>query len=388
MSPRSRFLVAVASTALIGYIAMGSLLGRVMGDTTYGQLAVFNEVIRLVMEAYVEPVNLDRAMAGADHGLTEALDGDSAYLNAEDFKIHQQAREPDADVGMLLTRRFGFLMVVSARPGSPAEKAGLRPGDILKTIDGRHSRLLPVPVGERLLKGSPGSTLKLNVLRAKSDPLELSLVRERLAPTAPRGKVLADGVGYLQVREFAARVGEDVRAEVEALKRSGARRLVLDLRGAAYGRPAEGVKVAEVFMKGGVVTKLAGRRVTEEVMSADPARAAWDLPMAVLVDTGTAGPGEIVAAALLDAGRSPVIGERTFGRAPVQKVVPLPEGGLILTVAKYFSPKGTPIHGKGVEPSVPVDAPDEETSPPGMDVGDPILEKALEVLKAEPKKAA
>ena len=371
----------------MAYIAVGSLLGRVLGDTSYGQLAVFNEVVRLVLDAYVEPVNVDRVMAGADLGLTDALDGDSSYLDADEFKAYQRrAKDPGADVGIVLTRRFSFLMVVSARSGSPAEKAGIKPGDILKTIDGRHTRPMGVPLGDRLLRGAPGSVVKLKVLRAGTDPLDFSVTRERLGGVAPQRKVLGDGVGYVKVAEFPAKTGDEVRDEVEALKRAGARRLVLDLRGATYGLPAEGVKVAEIFLKGGVVTKLAGRRVTEQIFTADPSRSAWDLPMAVLVDTGTSGPGEIVAAALLDAGRSPVIGEHTFGRAGVQKAVPLPEGGLVLTVAKYFSPKGNAIHGKGVEPSVPVEAADQADD--GAAPRDLILDKALEVLKAEVKKAA
>src|SRR5512135_1696098 len=114
MSPRTRLAVAVASTALIGYIAVGSLLGRVLGDTSYGQLSIFNEVVKLVLEAYVEPVNIDRAMAGARQGMADALDGDSAYLDPEELKLYEQpARDTDADVGLVLTRRFSFVMVVS-----------------------------------------------------------------------------------------------------------------------------------------------------------------------------------------------------------------------------------------------------------------------------------
>jgi len=387
MSPRTRLFVAMTSTCLIAYIAMGTLLGRVFGDTTYGQLAIFNEVIRIVIEAYVEPVNLDRAMAGADLGLTEALDGDSSYLNADDFKAFQQAdKQGDADVGAVLTRRFGFLMVVSLRPGSPAEKAGLRTGDILKTIDGKHSRPLATVTGERLLRGAPGSVVKLRVLRAGSDPLEMSIVRERLQPAEPERRVLADGTGYLKLREFHQKTADAVRGELEVLKKNGAKKLVLDLRGAGWGAPLEGVRVAEIFMKGGVVTKLSGRKVAEQVMSADQTRAQWDLPLAVLVDTGTAGPGEVVAGALLDSGRATLVGERTFGRAGFQKAVSMPEGGLVITVAKYFTPKGNPIHGRGIAPTVPVQVPDD--APISGEAGDQILEKALEVLKGDVKKAA
>src|SRR5438094_7357639 len=193
MSPRTRLLIALTSTVLIGYIAVGSLLGRVFGDTTYGQLAVFNEVVRLVLDAYVEPVNIDRAMMGARMGLTDALDGDSAYLDADELRAYQQPpREGEAEIGVVLTRRFSFLMVAATRAGSPAAKAGIKPGDIIKTIDSRHSRSLSPPTGQRLLRGEPGSIVKLTLLRAGSDPLDLAVVRERSGPEGP-GRLVVGG---------------------------------------------------------------------------------------------------------------------------------------------------------------------------------------------------
>jgi carboxyl-terminal processing protease len=391
MSPRSRLIVALTSTALTGYILLGSLLGRVLGDTTYGQLALFNEVVHLVLDAYVEPVNVDHALAGARLGLTEALDGDSYYLDQAEFQAYQQpAKDNDADVGLLLTRRLGFLMVVAPRPGSPAEKAGIRPGDIVKTIDTRHTRPLAPFAGQRLLRGAPGSVVKLTVLRAGSDPIEMSLVRERLSTPAVQARVLDGGTGYVKVPEISGRAAEEIRGELETLRKAGARRLVLDMRGAAFGSPGDGVKVAELFLKGGVVAKLSGAKVPEQVLSADPGRSAWDLPVAALVDVGTAGAGELVAAALLDSGRGEVVGQRTFGRAPFQKAVTLPDGGLVVTVARYATPNGAAIHGKGVEPSVLVDLPDEEEGDEAKPAGDPVLEKAIEVLEQGPaqKKAA
>lgn len=393
MSHRSRLVIALASTVVIGYVFGGLLLGRVMGDTSYGQLSIFNEVVRLVLEAYVEPVNLDRAMAGARLGLTEALDGDSSYLDAEEFRLLQApARDSEADTGIVLTRRFGYLMAVSTRPGSPAERAGIRPGDILRSIDGRHSRPLAAPIGDRLLRGAPGSTVKLVVLRAGSEPLDVSVVRERLSATPPKARVLGDGTGYLKIAEFLPRVADEVRSEVESLKRSGARRIVLDLRGAAFGAPAEGVKVAELFVRGGVLAKLSSARAGEELFQSDPARVVFEGPLAVLVDNGTAGAGEIVAGAILDAGRGDLVGEPTFGRAAAQKTVPLPEGGLVLTTGKYTTPKGTVIHGRGLSPSVAVarSQDDEDEATPAGATKDPQLDKALELLRdaAEAKKAA
>jgi carboxyl-terminal processing protease len=391
MSPRTRLVVALASTALTAYIALGVLLGRVLGDSTYSQLSVFNEVVRLVLEAYVEPVNLDKAMAGANLGLTEALDGDSAYLSPEDFAAFEKGEDPAAgDVGLVLTRRFGFLMVVSTRAGSPAEKAGITTGEIVKTIDGRHSRTIPVPLADRLLRGAPGSEVQLQLLRARHDPREVKLVRERLSPLEVERRQLEDGTGYLHVREFSAATTDAVRGEIEVLRRAGASRLVLDLRGAAFGRPEDAVGVAEAFLEGGVVAKVGGRREAEHTLAARADRNAWSLPLAILVDNGTAGPGEVVAAALKDAERGPLVGEPTFGRAAVQKTIPLPEGGLLLTVAKYMSPKGTPIHGEGVQPGVVVRAPDEDATeqPTEEAKQDPVLDKALELLRETAQKKA
>jgi carboxyl-terminal processing protease len=256
----------------------------------------------------------------------------------------------------------------------------------VKSIDGRHSRPLSAVAGQRLLRGAPGSVVKLALLRMGADPISVDVVRERLTPIPATGRMLDGGAAYLKVAEFTPRVTDEVRADVEGFKRAGARQLVLDLRGAGHGELSEAVKMAELFMKGGVVAKVAGARAEEQVLNADPARSVWDRPMAVLTDNGTSGAGEIVAAALLDAGRASVVGEATFGRAPIQRAVVLPEGGMVLTVARYVSPKGTAIHGKGVTPSVPVRDRDEDAEE--APAGDPILEKALEVLRGEVKKAA
>ena len=384
MGARGRLILALVSTALIGYIAVGSVLGRVLGDTSYGQLAVFNEVVRLVLDAYVEPVNIDRAMAGARQGMSDALDGDSAYLDPDELRSYQQPlKDGEAETGLVLTRRFTFVMVVAARPGSPADVAGLRPGDLVKSIDDRYTRTTPAVVAERLLHGAPGSSVKLGILRAGADPFDVTIVRERLLPAAVQGRMLEGSIGYLQIADFTPPAVEEVRTQVVALARGGASRFVLDLRSAAFGSPDEAVKVAEIFMQGGTVAKLVGRHAQEQTLQADPARSAWSGPLAALVDNGTAGPGEIVAAALADSGRATLVGERTFGRAFVSRVVPLPDGGLLITVAKYVSPKGAVLHGEGLKPGVAVEGRSEEDEdlPPGTPKADRILEKAIETLK-------
>ena len=383
MSARTRLAVALVSTALIGYIAVGSLLGRVLGDTSYGQLAIFNEVVHLVLDSYVEPVNVDKAMAGARQGMSDALDGDSTYLDPEDFRLYQQPAKEEADLGLVLTRRFSFVMVVAPRAGSPAAKAGLRPGDIIKSIDERHTRAMPAVVADRLLRGAPGSSVKLDILRLGADPFDVTVTRERVLPQAPQGRMLEGGIGYVKVAEFSPATADHVRTQVEAVKKGGAHELVLDLRNAAFGAPADGVKVAEVFLKGGPVAKVVSRHSEPEVLQADPARSAWGGPLVVLTSNGTAGAAEVVAAALVDAGRARLVGERTFGRTGTSKPVPLAEGGLVLTTAKFASPKGTAIHGEGIKPTVAVESisDDDEDLPANAPRPDHILDKAIELLK-------
>jgi carboxyl-terminal processing protease len=289
----------------------------------------------------------------------------------------------------LLTRRFSFLIVASTRAGSPAEKAGVKPGDIIKTIDGRHTRAIPAPLGQRMLRGAPGSIVKLALLRQADDPVEVSLARERPQPQPARSRMLEHGIGYVKVAEVEPRTIEEVRGELETLRRGGAHSLVLDLRSNGFGPLSEGPRLAELFLKGGVVARLSGAHVSEEVFNADPKRSAWSGPLAVVVDTGTVGAAEIAAAALQEAERASLVGTHTFGRAPQQKTVSLPEGGLVITIARYSTAKGTLIHTRGLEPSVKVDVPDEdEDETPSAAAPDRFLEKAIETLKGEQKKAA
>jgi carboxyl-terminal processing protease len=390
MDARTRLFVAILSTSLIGYLAAGSLLGRVMGDNTYGQLAVFNEVVRLIIDGYVEPIDLERTMDGASRGLLEALDGDSAYLDPATLL---QYKDPDsqgsADVGVELSRRFGFLMVVAARPGSPAEKAGLRPGDIVKSIGSTHSRPVSAVAGELLLRGEPGSTVQVTLLRAGVDPIEMQLTRETMRGVPPESRIVEPGIGYVKVVDFSAGVAERLREELERLKRQRAERLVLDLRGAAFGEPGDAVPVAELFVAEGVLSRRKGRNVPEEVWQARPDRVAWRMPLVALVDTGTSGPGEVLAAALSQSAEVPLVGGHTFGRTGIQKLLPLPEGGLLVTVATFQAPDETAIHQRGLSPDVAVRVTEPEEGAEGEPT-DEILEKALEQLRetGESEKAA
>ena len=388
MTSRSRFALSLASTAFVLYLASGPLMRRALGDTGYTQLSIFHEVVSMIRETYVDPVNMDRTLDAAESGLLEALDGDSGYLDAADFKELQTGKRAAADTGIVLGRRFGFLTVVATRPGSPARKAGLKAGDFIKTIDGKHTHTLAVAKGERLLAGEPGSTVKVAIFKAGNEAVESALVRELPVPSAPVARLLKGGIGYLAVPDLSDSVAPSLKLSISDLQAQGAQSLILDLRSSATGPLKNSVALAELFIKGGVVAKLASRNAPEQTLMAGEVSRPYTGPLAILVDRGTAGASEIAAACLLDADRATLFGENTFGRAGIQKQIPLDSGGgLVLTVSRYLTPKGVAINGKGLTPKTLVRNPEspESIGAPGKD---PILDKALESLKAAALKAA
>ena len=388
MTSRSRFALSLASTAFVLYLASGPLMRRALGDTGYTQLSIFHEVVSMIRETYVDPVNMDRTLDAAESGLLEALDGDSGYLNAADFKELQDGKRAAADTGIVLGRRFGFLTVVATRPGSPARNAGLKAGDFIKTIDGKHTHALAVAKAERLLAGEPGTTVKVAIFKSGNEAVESALVRELPVPSAPVARLLEGGIGYLAVPDLSDAVAPSLKLSISDLQAMGAQSLILDLRSSATGPLKNSVALAELFIKGGVVAKLASRNAPEQTLMAGDVSRPYTGPLAILVDRGTAGASEIAAACLLDADRATLFGENTFGRAGIQKQIPLDSGGgLVLTVSRYLTPKGVAINGKGLTPKTLVRNPEspELIGAPGKD---PILDKALESLKVGALKAA
>ncbi|MFP5379703.1 MAG: S41 family peptidase, partial [Vicinamibacteria bacterium] len=276
----------------------------------------------------------------------------------------------------------------ATRDGSPAERAGLRPGDYIRAIDGQSTRDTSVYEGMRLLTGAPGSRVRLTVLRGNAaEPHEVSLVREESRPLAVTGRIAAPGTGYLRVAEFDRRTADRVKAEIATLTKAGASRLVLDVRGAAFGDVDAGLEVARLFVKGGVLGYRQDRGKEREPVAAAAADGAVALPLAVLVDFGTSGAGEVLAAALAGNDRATLVGERTLGRAARQRLVKLPDGsGLLLTHLLYLAPDGAVIHEKGLTPGVTVERADVEFGQ--LPTSDPALDKAIETLSDAARPAA
>jgi carboxyl-terminal processing protease len=351
-------------------------------------LSIFHEVVSMIRESYVDPVNMDRTLDAAESGLLEPLDGDSGYLDADDFKALQTGKRASGDTGIVLGRRFGFLTVVATRPGSPARKSGIKAGDFIKTIDGKHTHGLTVSKGERLLEGEPDTIVKVAIFKSGTDALESALVRERPSPSLAVSRLLDGGIGYIAVAEVSDGLASTLKTTMAGLQAQGAHALVLDLRSAASGPLKNGVSLAELFIKGGVVAKVASRGGPDQTLMASDVSRVYSGPLAILVDRGTAGAAEIAAACLLDSDRASLFGENTFGRAGIQKQIPLESGGgLLLTVSRYLTPKGQPISGKGLTPKTLVRNP-ESADAIGAPGKDPVLDKAIESLKATALKAA
>jgi carboxyl-terminal processing protease len=382
MTTRTRFAIILVTAPVLAFALVGGLLGKTMGgQETYPHLRVFDDVFSLTTGNYVEEVDVDRLMHGAMHGLADALDADSAYLTAEETRLLQSGAEAGpADVGLDLTRQY-YLRVVAARDGSPAAKAGLQPGDFIRAIGTAPTREMSVWEGMRRLRGAAGTSVRLVVLRGNAaEPHEVELTREVARPALPSARLLPSKVGYLRVVEFADGTPGALRKAAAQVRREGARALVIDVRGSARGPLQAGIESARPFVAGGTLAILEARGEARRAVGAAPGDGDVDLPLAILTDFGTAGAAELFVAALTGNKRAETLGERTQGRAAVQRLFPLPDGGsLWMSHAWYLTPAGTAIHERGLQPDVPVPQPDVEFGTP-VPPGDQALDKAVERL--------
>lgn len=382
MSARTRLIVLMASAPLILFVMLGGLLTRVSaGEDSYSYLGTFMEVFTLVTESYVEEVDVDKVMNGAMRGLAEGAGPDSAYLTSEQVAWYQKGDVAAGDIGLVLTRQY-YLRVVAVADGSPAARAGIRTGDYLRAIDGKPAREISAVVGERALRGKPGSKVSLAVIRGNAaEPHVIEIEREVLATPAVTSRVATPGIGYVRIPAFLPTTAKEVRARVAELEKDGVTRLVIDVRSSASGRMDHGIDVARLFVMEGTLGVREEKRTGQRTFQAAPGDGPVRLPVTVLVDSGTSGPAEVFAAALAGNDRASMVGERTQGRVTEQMLAPLPDGGgMLISNAWFLSPSGDPIHEKGLTPDVEVATPEVEfgSAPPP---GDPILEKAIEKLR-------
>ncbi len=409
MNTRLKFTFVAVTTLFAAAMLVAQVVGRASNpEDAYRHLAVFTDVLSRIKSEYVEEPDMKSVTIGAVNGLLEAVDPYASYLNADQYKQYLKQKDlKKASVGLVLSKRFGYISIVDAIPGTPADKAGLTTGDMIETINAVATRDMPLAFAEILLQGDAGSTVELSVIRVrKPEPAKMTLTRAMIVPPAIISKLLPDGVGHLRIQSLEDGKTALIASAIRDLEKQGAKKLILDLRNSAFGSPEEGVALANLFLDKGLITYSQGQRYSRKNYEAVPGNQIWKLPVVVLTNRSTTSGAEIAAGALLDSKRAEVVGERTYGDAAKREAITMEDGSaVILAVAKFYNAKGKSIQEAAVVPTrVVVDtsaavAPDEDDDTEKPDKSkepkdqpkkadeDLILKNALEVLNGIPKAA-
>ena len=409
MSKPTKFTILGLSFLLATLVVAGGLgvKANTSNEDSYKQIGVYSEVLQRIRTEYVEDPNVPAVTNGALHGLLESLDANSSYLDPAEYKEYKQRKnEGKATIGATLSKRFGYAAVVAVIPNGPADKAGIDSGDIIEAIEGKSTREMSLAEIDGMLTGQPGSVINVSVVRPrKAEPTKTAVTRDIVSDPPVSDKMLEDGIGYIKIDDFPKGRTQEVAAKLKELEKTGAKKLVLDLRNSGEGEEDEGIATANLFLNHGTISFLQGQKYPKQSFNADPQKAiAATIPMVVLVNRGTAGPAEIVAAAIMENARGDVVGDKTFGSGSIQKVIELPDGAaLMLSVAKYYSPSGKALQDTAVTPNILVadstddylvpdedenTQPDEKQEHEKRVTPDDQLKRAIDVLKNPSQKAA
>ncbi len=357
MSKTTKLIVLGLSFLLATFVVVGGLGVRANtnDDGSYRQLGVYSEVLSRVRTEYVEEPNIPSVTNGALHGLLESLDANSSYLDPTEYKDYKQRKEGKAGIGAAVSKRYGYAAVISVIPGGPADKAEIESGDILEAIEGKTTRDMSLAEIDGLLTGTPGSVVNVSVVRPRrAQPVKSALTRAIVTDPPISDKMMEEGIAYIKVDDFPKGRSQEIANKLKAVQKEGAKKVILDLRNSGDGEESEGIATANLFLNHGTITYLQGQKYPKQTFNADPEKAvATNLPLVVLVNRGTAGPAEIVAAAVMENARGDVLGDKTFGSGSIQKVIDMPDGSaLMLSVAKYYSPSGKAVQDTAVTPNI------------------------------------
>jgi carboxyl-terminal processing protease len=408
MNRAARIGILIASAAIFCYAGIGHVLGRTPDDKAYKSLTVYGEVLQKIQSDYVDEPNMRLVTAGSLHGLLESLDAQSSYLTPREYTEYKQKAQSagTGETGLNLSKRFGYIIVISVLPDSPGEKAGIRSGDIFESVAGFTTRDMSVGQAQNLLNGPAGSGVKVGVIRrGRAQPEEVDVVRQKL--TVPKIIVQKTDPDILAIRLPSLDPGraEEIRNRLADADKQGIHKVILDLRECGRGPVSEAVNLARLFVPSGTVATLRGQTVSAQTFAAEPGKVVWRNSVSILIDGTTSGAAEVLASAIVANRRGDVVGERTFGLASEQKLITLDDGSaLFLTVANYYNAGGKPILDDGVTPSEVVRAAAEDdndvsddgsatnketpSGPRPLSPEDPVFHKALDLLKAPAKKAA
>ncbi|HEY2729944.1 MAG TPA: S41 family peptidase [Polyangia bacterium] len=364
-APRGAVLALLVASAF----AAGMVFSRPLAAgrfNPYQKLGIFTKVLSYIETHYVEDVQETELMYGAARGLTDVLDPHSRFMDPDEYGRLKQETEGNEEIdgiGIDVEKRKTHLVIISPIEGSPAAKAGIEPGDVIRRVDGVDVGPLEFDDAVARMQGPPGSEVVLAVER-KGRELTFKIKRARYELKPVEGKLLEDGIAYVKIRLFSATTDGMLGELLDQLsgKAKGLRGLVLDIRRNPGGLLDQGIRVADRFIADGLIVKTVGKggRIMDEAKA--HSHGTWlGFPMVVVVDGATASAAEIVAGALQDHGRAVILGTQTFGKGSVQTVIDL-DGcgarpcGLKLTVARYYTPSGRSIQGQGITPDVVVEA--------------------------------
>ncbi|MFW5992418.1 MAG: S41 family peptidase [Halanaerobiaceae bacterium] len=344
----------------------------------------FQEVLYLIRTFYVEEVEMKQLIDGAINGMVEELDTYSNHMSPKEYDDMQTNFEGHfGGIGIVITIRNDKLTIVSPIKDTPGDRAGLKAGDVIKAVDGELTSEMSQQKAVDKMRGEPGTEVELTIEReGGEEPLIINIVRDDIEPPNVVPEMKENNIGHIAIAQFLEDTGVKVEDAIKELKEEGAEAIILDLRNNPGGLLEEAVKVASIFVDEGTIVTIKQREEEDKVFKREESVQLLDLPLAVLINEGSASASEIVAGAVKDCDRGVLIGTKTFGKGTVQSVVPLSDGSALrLTTARYYTPSGNFIHDQGIEPDLEIEYDPEAEE-------DLQLERAIEYLNSLEDKAA
>ena len=366
---RSGLLAASIATLVLFSLRQDVGAAASNSTETYKQLNLFGEVFERVRAEYVDDVSDDSLVESAINGMLTSLDPHSNYLNTKNFNdMKVQTRGEFGGLGIEVSMENGLVKVVSPIDDTPAARAGLKPGDLITHLDGDPVQGMTLPEAVEKMRGPVSSEIKLTIRREGREPFDVKLIRATIKIQSVRSHLEGANIAYIRITTFNEQTDVGLNNAMKNLKQQAGGKLlgvVLDLRNDPGGLLDQAVAVADAFLEKGEIVSTRGRRSEDaQRYNARPGDIAAGLPVAVLINGGSASASEIVAGALQDHHRAILLGTRSFGKGSVQTIIPLPgHGAMRLTTARYYTPSGRSIQAKGIDPDIVVEAAKIEKTP-------------------------
>ncbi|MBV5302301.1 MAG: S41 family peptidase [Methylococcales bacterium] len=352
-------IVGISSTVLAQAETQTEATAQVSDALPLEDLKAFTEIFGRIKQDYVEPVSDKKLLEDAIRGMLSGLDPHSAYLVADEFQeLKEGTTGQFGGLGIEVSMENGFVKVVSPIDDTPAQRAGIKAGDLIIRLDDKPVKGMSLADAVKSMRGAAGSKILLTIVREGLDtPLKISIIRDVIKTKSVKSKLLDKNYGYVRISSFQSATGENLKEGLAALKKENGGNLnglVLDLRNNPGGVLNAAVEVSDAFMKNGLIVYTKGRIANSEMrFNAAPDDLIDEAPMVVLINAGSASASEIVAGALQDSKRAIIMGEKSFGKGSVQTILPTSNGSAVkLTTARYYTPSGRSIQAEGIEPDI------------------------------------